>query len=85
MGRMKRGPVTDLARRMREYEKQRDKERRGQVEYGVFEWNANNRYPRASAVKVYKQKAAAERFARPRNLVVRTVESAAELERIRRA
>lgn len=55
----RKGPVTDLARYMKERTPPPEKK-----EYGVFVWTSTNRYPRAAAVRVFKRESAAEHFAR---------------------
>lgn len=59
----RRGPVADLARRMKEHEREYERAHKAATRYGVFRWTGEGRYPEAAAVRVFKRKADAERVA----------------------
>lgn len=56
-------------------EKARQKAAKAAQEFGVFVWEAENRYRRESALRIYKRRPDAERYAETHegNLVVRPI------------
>ena len=47
--------------------------RDGSLVFGVFKWTCENRYPVTAALRTFKVRAAAERWAEQHECVVRTV------------
>lgn len=45
----------------------------GSLVFGVFKWTGENRYPIENAIKTYKRRSDADRYAEANELVVRTV------------
>jgi len=51
----------------------------GTLIFGVFKWTGENRYPIENALKTYRRRADAEKYADLNELVVRTVSTRSKL------
>jgi hypothetical protein len=59
--------------RREERERVRQGIRNGTLTFGVFKWTGDGRYPLMNALRTFKIRSAAERYAERNELVVRTV------------